>query len=253
LNGRFLNDAFNVSFVSVDATFNSGDTTTTALVNKYANTFRPDLVLITSREQVATLMIPLERALTAARVSLRPYYVCVDGVKTQSLLDAIQNGELPSDIKRRIRGVGPKPDVESESVLQGFLNAYTTRYGALDAPSAVAASYDAVYAMAAAIAASNKLAVNGASVADGLRQLSVGTPRAIGASDVEALLRSAASGSISLRGTHTLMRWAPSGDVLGGTLEVWCIGGSTTSVFGSSGKAMDIQSQVIGGRFIQCQ
>ncbi len=253
LNGRFLNDAFNAGFVSVDAYGAPADVAQKALATKYADIFKPDLVMVTSEDQIQNLVIPLEKALTAARVTVRPYYVAVGALKTRALLDAIQSGELPADIKRRIRGVGSKADTDSEPVLAAFVAAYTAKHGAPPAPTRIAPAYDAVYAIAAAVSATPKLAPTGASVAEGLRQIGVGPPVGVGASEVEALLRGAASGALSLRGTLSPMRWDPNGDILGGTLEVWCIGGTTSSTFGSSGRAMDVQSQVIGGRFVQCQ
>jgi ABC-type branched-subunit amino acid transport system substrate-binding protein len=253
LNGRFINDAFNAGFVSLDSYGAPGDSATKALVSKYASTFKPDMILVTSEDQVANLIIPLENALTAARATLRPYYICTDAAKTKTLLDAIESGTLPADIRRRIRGVGVKPDTASESALAAFTTLYTTRHGAIANPIAAAPAYDATYAIAAAIAATPTRAPSGASIAEGLRQLGVGTPVSIGAKDVNAMLSSAARGSISLRGTLSLMRWEPSGDVLEGTLEVWCIGRAAVPAFGSSGRTMDVQAQVIGGGFIQCQ
>jgi len=253
LNGRFLNDAFNASFVSIDAYTTPTDAAQKALATKYADVFKPDLVTVTSEDQIPNLVVPLEKALTAARVTIRPYYVMVGAPRTRALLDAIQSGELPADIKRRIRGVGSKADTDSEPVIASFVAAYTAKHGAPPAPTLIAPAYDAVYAVAAAMAATPKLAPTGASLAEGLRQIGVGPPMGVGASEVEALLRGAASGALSVRGTLTPMRWDPNGDILGGTLEVWCIGGTTSSAFGSSGRAMDVQSQVIGGRFVQCQ
>lgn len=253
LNGRFLNDAFNASFVSVDAYGAPGDAAQKALVTKYADVFKPDLVMVTAEDQIQNLVIPLEKALTAARATVRPYYVAVGAARTRALLDAIQSGELPADIKRRIRGVGAKPDTDSEPVIAAFVAAYTAKHGAPSAPTSIAPAYDAVYAIAAAVSATPKLAPTGASVAEGLRRIGVGQPMGVGAGEVEAVLRGAASGDLSLRGTLSPMRWDPNGDILGGTLEVWCIGGTTSSTFGGSGRAMDVQSQVIGGRFVQCQ
>ncbi len=253
LNGRFLNDAFNAAFVTIDAYAAPADAAQRALVTKYADTFKPDLVLLTSEDQIPNLLIPLEKALTAARATTRPYYVAVGALKTRALLDAIQSGELPADIKRRIRGVGSKADPDSEPVLAAFVAAYTAKHGSPPAPTLIAPAYDAVYAIAAAVSATPKLAPTGASVAEGLRQIGVGPAVGVGASEVDAMLRGAASGALSLRGTLSPMRWDPNGDILGGTLEVWCVGGATSSSFGSSGRAMDVQSQVIGGRFVQCQ
>jgi len=68
------------------------------------------------------------------------------------------------------------------------------------------------------------------------------------------MLRLAADEPIALRGTFGPMRWDASGDILAGTVEVWCLGvRSGATVFGSSGLTMDVQTQVVGGGFVQCQ
>ncbi|MBP9112762.1 MAG: hypothetical protein KBF88_08120 [Polyangiaceae bacterium] len=253
LNGRFMNDPFNAGFVSIDAYAMPGDAAAKAIVTKYTRTFTPDIVLVTSEDQIHNLIVPLEAALTAARATVKPYYICTDAAKTKTLLDAIAVGGLPADIRRRIRGIGAKPSSASESTLAAFAAAYAAKNGALTDPIASAPAYDATYAIAAAIAATPSTEPSGASVAEGLRRLGVGAPMSVGANLVQGMLTEAARGSISLRGTLSIMRWDSNGDVLDGTLEVWCIGRAVVPTFGSSGRTMEVQSQVVGGGFIQCQ
>lgn len=254
MNGRFITDAANAANVSVDA-YEAGNVSAQAAVaTKYAVTFKPDIVFITSAEQVDKVVVPLEQALTEARAILRPYYVLTDAARTQELLDAVTAGTLPLDIRRRMRGVGVRPDTSSQAVLEDFRAAFAARYGAPPADVAAAAvTYDATYAIAYALAASP--AASGTNVAHGLRSLAVGSPAVVGARGLGPAMHELSSGkSVSLRGTFGLLQWDTSGDITGGTLEVWCLGTvGGAPAFGSSGLTMDVQTQVVGGAFVQCQ
>jgi ABC-type branched-subunit amino acid transport system substrate-binding protein len=258
LNGRFINDPLNAANVSVDSYQPVDAAAESAIATKYAVTFKPDIVFITAEDQIANLMLPLEKALTAARAVNRPYYVLTDAAKADALLAAIGASTLPSDIRRRIRGVGVRPDASSAAVLAEFVATYTSRYGAAPPGSfaaSAAVSYDAMYAFAYALAATPELPPSGASVAQGLRALGVGDSYAVGAktaSQVMSIL--AARKSVSLRGTFGPLLWDSSGDITAGSVEVWCIGGPAGApAFGSSGLTMDVSTQVVGGAFVQCQ
>jgi ABC-type branched-subunit amino acid transport system substrate-binding protein len=166
---------------------------------------------------------------------------------------------MPADIRRRVRGIGVRPDASSSAVLAAFRAAFAARYGsplATDATElAAGAAYDAMYAVAYAIATSSAAPPTGAGVAHGLRGLAVGAPVTAGAKGLAPALQALAAGqSVSLRGTFGLMQWDANGDITGGTLEVWCLGGvGGPPTFGSSGLTMDVRTQVVGGAFIQCQ
>jgi ABC-type branched-subunit amino acid transport system substrate-binding protein len=264
LNGRFISDPANAANVSMDAY----DTATEAgalgmIASRYANTFKPDFIFLSSAAEAAALIVPLEAALTAARAVNRPYYICTDAVKTQSLLSALTANGVPADLKRRIRGVGMKPETGSTPVLADFVAAFSGRYGMppgvtnSSTVARAAAAYDAMYAIAFAITATTPdMPLCGASVAQGLRSLGVGDSVAVGAKNVLAVVDGLKTKkSIALRGTFSPMRWDISGDMQAGAVEVWCIGGATpaAATFGSSGLTMDVANQVVGGAFVQCQ
>lgn len=256
INGRFISDAANAANVSIDAyAVKPGVTSPLAsVVSKYAGTFKPDLVFVTAGEQIADFIVPLEAALTAAHVVNKPYYICTDAVKAQAFLDAIDAAELPADIRRRVRGVGIKPDTGSAPVLDAFVTAFTQRYGKAPSAFPAALSYDALYAVAYAISASPDVAITGASVAKGLRALGVGDAFTVGAASSATIMKSLAAGtSVSLRGTGSVLQWDASGDIAGGTAEVWCIGAAAPAAFASGGLTMDVQTQVVGGAFVQCR
>jgi ABC-type branched-subunit amino acid transport system substrate-binding protein len=263
LNGRFISDPANASNISMDAYDPTNEAALGAIAARYANTFKPDFIFLSSAAEAAGLIVPIEQALTAARAVNRPYYVCTDAVKTQNLLTALAANGVPADLKRRIRGIGVKPEIGSTAVLADFVAAFTARYGM--APGVTnsatvaraAAAYDAMYAIAFAITATTPdMPLSGSSVAQGLRALGVGDSVNVGAKNVTAVVDGLrVKKSVALRGTFSPMRWDISGDMQAGAVEVWCIGGATPAAasFGSSGLTMDVANQVIGGAFVQCQ
>jgi branched-chain amino acid transport system substrate-binding protein len=255
INGHFITDPANASNVSIDSYPAASDKARQGnIATKYGTALKPDIVFITAPEQVANVVAPLEQALTAARAPYHPYYVCTDAAKTRAFLDAIAAGAFPPDIRRRVRGVGIRPDNDSAPILSAFEAAFTSRYGAPPTSSAAALSYDATYSVAYALAATSGSAARGARVAQGLRALAVGDAFAVGARQAADVLEVLATGrSVSLRGTFSQLQWDSSGDLAGGTVEVWCVGTGATPSFGSSGLTMDVRTQVVAGAFVQCQ
>lgn len=248
LNGHFLLDAANVGYVRDDQVTAGDAASYAALVTAYARQFRPDMVFVTAAEQIGSLVVPLEQSLTAARVVDKPYYVFTDAARVEELLARIASGDLPADIRRRIRGVGPVSPVASAPVLADFTTAFAARYGTAPA-GGVNAMYDAMYALAYASGTGSDR------IGHGLRALAVGQqafvgPKAMG--DVAVLL--AKGQPMQLVGTQGPLQWDANGDLRGGTIEVWCVGSrSGAAAYGSSGMTMDVQTQVVGGAYVQCQ
>lgn len=254
INGRFIDDAANVGYVSTDA-YDRADAAAalSAIVTRYADSFRPDLVYLTAPEQIEGVLAPLERALAAARVVNRPYYMIAEPAKTQALLDTVAAPDMPVDLKRRIRGIAATSDTGSSGVRAGFEARFLAAYEAKPQQFAQGAAYDAMYAVAFAAAAAPKM--TGPAVAAALRNLGVGAAVAVGPEEAPVAMSNLVQGkSVSLRGVNTLLRWDAKGDISGGTVEAFCIGtASGTPAFGSSGLTMDVETQVIGGAFVQCQ
>ena len=96
--------------------------------------------------------------------------------------------------------------------------------------------------------------VSGANVAKGLRKLAGGTvPIRTGTQDLLAAFQALASGNIVAAGTNCPLEWDAKGSVMGGTIEMWCVGLSgTTAVFQSSGLTFDIKTQTYSGSYAQC-
>lgn len=255
-NGHFISDAANASNVSLDHYDVANNIPSqTAIATRYASAFVPDIVFITAQEQVADVVIPLEQALTAAGAVNRPYYLCTDAAKTQAFLSGVKAANVPPDFAGRVRGIGVRPDGDSASVFAAFNTAFTSQYGSNPGTSGMGSSYDAMYSIAYAIAATPGMPVTGASVAQGLGSLGAGMTISVGQGQANIALQTLAGGkSIALRGTFSAMLWDTNGDIVGGTAEVWCVGvASGTAAFGSSTLTMDVGTQVISGTYTQCQ
>jgi ABC-type branched-subunit amino acid transport system substrate-binding protein len=254
-NGKFISDPANAAYVSLDHYDDLNDIPSqTAIATKYA-TFRPDIVFVTVNEIVANIVMPLERALMSADAGANlPYYVGNDASKVKTWLTGAIATNVTADFRSRVRGIGVRPDGNSAPVFAAFNTAFLSRYGSNPGTAGMATSYDAMYSIAYAIAAAGNVPISGDRVAKGLRSLASGDIINVGQAQASlAFQRLSAGSSIALRGTFSPMQWDFNGDVVSGTVEVWCVGlaGGTAS-FGSSGVTMDISTQIVGGTYTQC-
>jgi ABC-type branched-subunit amino acid transport system substrate-binding protein len=264
LGASALNSISNVSFggttvgssganVSIDEYALADTAAQAAIATKYATTFIPDIVFVIAQEAVTSIVIPLEQQLTAANYSgNRPYYIATDTAKTSGWLT--RPSGVPVDFPTRVRGVGVTPDATSVPVFDSFNAAFKGFYGTNPGTSGMGPSYDAMYSIAYAMAATRNLPVTGASVAQGLNQLLYGTAFDVGVNMASGAFQSlATSGHIALQGTFTLMHWDSNGAMLGGTLQVWCVATSSgTPAFAASGRNLDLTSMQISGTYTQC-
>jgi len=254
INGHYISDPQNAQYVSLDPFALTDAAAQKAIMTKYM-TFAPDIIFMVANEAVASIAIALEQQLTLANSTAeRPYYVATDVVKVPTWLSGSMMADVPEDFRTRVRGVGVRPDGNSNSVFASFNTAYTSRYGSNPGTSAMGPSYDSMYAIAYALAATRTQPVSGASVAQGLRSLASGESIPVGQNQANNAFQQLAAGkSIALRGTYSLLQWDFNGDIVGGTMEVWCIGRSGgMPVFASAGKTMDVATQIVSGSYTQC-
>lgn len=220
-----------------------------AIVAKYVG-FAPDIVVLAgTAEAISQVMKPLEAAWTAPN---RPQYVLIDSVKVPDLITLVTGND---QLRRRVRGTGIKTSPESAAVLQAFQGDYTTEFGEAATTSGMGPSYDAAYSLAYALAATHDQPVSGDQIAKGLRMLSGGTtPFNVGSTQVtQAFQKLAAGEKIKAMGTFGPLEWDANGAVVGGTLEMWCIdGSSTTPAYKTSGLTFDIRTQQASGTYTQC-
>jgi hypothetical protein len=99
------------------------------------------------------------------------------------------------------------------------------------------------------------LPLTGANVAAGLRKLT-GGPTAIetGSQKVLAAFQHLTAGeSISARGTFGPLAWDANGAILGGAIEIWCIGAPNgPAVYQTSTLTYDIETRTKVGTYQQC-
>lgn len=250
LNDRPLADPVNLgNHVHINAyDFSASDQH--EIVAEYLD-FLPDIIVLAgTAEAITKVMVPLEAAWPKG--APRPYYVLIDSVKVPELITAAAD----DDLRERVRGTGVTPAAKSASVYAAFQVDYQIAYPGSSIISGMGPAYDATYAIAFALVSSGDAAPTGASVKAGLRRLAGGDMQIdIGATRALAGFQQLASGhAIDAQGTFSPLAWSKDGTMLGGTLEVWCIGkpaGKPTYM--SSGLTFDIVDGTSSGKFTQCE
>jgi hypothetical protein len=117
-------------------------------------------------------------------------------------------------------------------------------------------AYDAVYAVAFAIAAMQEEPITGRNVADGLRMLSKGAleVKVQASTAIGAFARLTMKQPISAIGTFGPLEWGANGAVMGGTIELWCIENRAGRVgFQSSGLTVELSTGTLEGSYRQCE
>jgi ABC-type branched-subunit amino acid transport system substrate-binding protein len=221
------------------------------IISKYL-AFKPDIVVLAgTAEAITAVMVPLEASWPDAEQA-RPQYVLIDSVKVPELITAAANDNL----RQRIRGTGITPNPASLPVYNAFKVDYKVRFpDGNPAISGMGPTYDATLAIAFAISAARGKAVTGSELANGLKALSGGkTEIPMGSQNVLAAFQKLSAGEpITSVGTFAPLEWDDNGAVVGGTIEMWCIGaGGGTPAYASSGLTYDIKSKTESGAYTPC-
>jgi len=253
INGKGLTDPINLGqHVTIDP-YNGADADQQALVTKYLS-FVPDLVVLAgTAEAVSKVMVPLEAGWDDTNP--RPYYVLIDSTKVPELLTAATNND--KGLRARVRGTGITPGPSGANTpaeaFEGFRLDYEARYpGSNSTISGLAPAHDAAYAIALALAATSDEPPTGKSIAKGLRKLAGGGSKYITLQPklLPAFQKLTAGAAITAVGSFGVLDWDPDGAVKGGTLEMWCIGGTAAKpVYLSSGLQFDIMTQKESGTY----
>lgn len=189
----------------------------------------------------------------------RPYYVGIDSTKNAALFAATRNDVTGNDLRRRVRGTGVTPGAESQSAFDQFTNQYLIHYPDNTANvSGMGSTYDAVYAIALAIAASDEARtdepITGDSVKAGLRRLSSGETVLIEQSRLTGAFNTLAQGErIRAIGTFGPLAWTESGAKRGGIIDVWCLRAAAETgapaQAESAGRQYDVGGSTLSGAF----
>jgi branched-chain amino acid transport system substrate-binding protein len=254
LNGKGLTDPVNLgNHVQIDG-YNAADADQKAIVDKYV-TFAPDIIVLAgTAEAITKVMVPLEAAWTAPN---RPSYVLIDSTKVPELLTAVTGKD---ELRKRVRGTGTTPGPSGKNTpaeaYNGFKIDYDVRFaGGTSTISGMGPAHDAAYAIGLALAATRDQPVSGASIAAGLRKLASGPTKltTLGTNLLPAFQQLTKGAGITAVGSFGVLDWDANGAVKGGTLEMWCIGGTADKpVYESSGLNFDIMSQQQTGQYNQC-
>jgi ABC-type branched-subunit amino acid transport system substrate-binding protein len=256
INGKPVSDPVNLGQNVKISPYDPTLTDQNTIVDDYLK-FLPDIVVLAgTAEAVTKVMVPLEKAWpkTESDAGRRPYYVLIDSVKVPDLITAVTGND---DLRRRVRGTGITPAPTSAAVYNAFQIDFSARYPMSSAKiSGMGPSYDAVFGIAYALAATKDMAGSGKAISTGLRLLA-GGPTVIqnsGTKVLAAFQRLAAGDKITAVGTFGPLEWDQNGSVVGGTLEMWCIDGSAaTPAYKSSGLTYDIKAQKFSGSYDQTQ
>ncbi|HEX2874389.1 MAG TPA: hypothetical protein VHP33_24210 [Polyangiaceae bacterium] len=254
LNGKSLTDPVNLgNHVEIDG-YSATAADLQTLVTKYLE-FKPDIIVLAgTAEAITKVMVPLEAQWVG---DVRPHYVLIDSTKVPELLTATTNND---DLRFRIRGTGITPgptgkDTPAEAY-NGFKIDYDIRYpGGTSTISGMGPAHDAAYAIGLALAATKDKPVSGATIAAGLRMLAGGSTKitTLGTNLLPAFQKLSAGTGITTVGSFGVLDWDANGAVKGGTLEMWCIGGTAAKpAYQSSGLLFDIMSAKESGTYKQC-
>jgi ABC-type branched-subunit amino acid transport system substrate-binding protein len=251
LNGKSLSDSSNLGNNVKISPYSFGSADQATLVEEYL-AFQPDIVVLAgTAEAISQVMVPLEAGWPSG--APRPYYVSIDSVKVPELITATTGND---DLRLRVRGTGITPSPTSADVYNAFKLDYQVAYPGSSIISGMGPAYDATYAIAFALAGKKNEPVSGRAVKEGLRMLSGGkTMIELGPTRVLSAFQQLAEGeAIDARGTFTSLSWSNDGTVLGGTIEVWCIGAPNGKpTYQSSGLTYDLMAKSQSGAYKPCQ
>lgn len=253
LNGKPISDPINLGVNVVVEGYDHTEPDQDEIVERLVE-FAPDIVALAgTAEAITDVMKPLEERWTAGD-DARPHYVGIDSVKVPDLITLVTGND---HLRRRVRGTGVTPSAASAPVYDAFKVSYSTRYnGASASISGMGPAYDAGYAIAFSLAATRDEPVSGHTLVKGLRSLSGGaTEVEVGITHALAGFKKLVGGEkITAIGTFGPLEWDSDGAVVGGGLEMWCIGiPSGTPVYQSSGLMFDIKQQRAYGEYVQCK
>ena len=233
---------------------------TQALVAAYRS-FAPDIIVMLGRsDDVTGFITQLERsdALDPEDLeAVRPHYLLTEAAQSSSLLEAAR--ARPS-LLERVHGVSATIPEVSRPIWEGFQRRYGARFGdALAATPRVAAAYDAVYALAYAIASIEPEHEVGGRIAQALHWLEPPALTAapvfeVGPESVAMSFGRLTSGErIGVYGAAGELHWDGAGALISGAIEAWCLDASSGAVrFGGAPLIFDVASQRYSSRPASC-
>jgi ABC-type branched-subunit amino acid transport system substrate-binding protein len=228
-----------------------------ALVASYRG-FAPDIVVVLGQPDAASaFMTPLEQSYERDAVGVRPHYVLTEEAKGPGLIDLSR--ALPS-LRERIHGVATAIPDRSRPVWESFQRRFVARFNdELASAPRVAAAYDAVYALAYAIAAIEVEHEVGGRIAQALHWLEAPEQTAapvfeVGPDSLATSFPKLNRGErIAVYGAAGDLHWDDYGALSDGALEAWCVeAGSGASHFVKAPLSYEVAEQRFGSRAALC-
>lgn len=207
--------------------------------------FRPHVVLLFGTTEAAKFLFAgIEKAWDdLAPMPPRPYYLLPDGGEVKELTDAIGAND---ELRKRVRGTVP-------GVQGSAYGAFKLRYKAFIGEDPLAYSdtgYDAAYLLAYSLVAVGNKPITGASISDGLKHMSKGTPIQTGPDDInKAFGAIQAAGEIDYNGASGPLNFDPATGEAKADIDIWCVGRNAMkqATFFSSGAHFDAtQNKIVG-------
>ncbi|MEY4578859.1 MAG: hypothetical protein RL701_3562 [Pseudomonadota bacterium] len=225
-----------------------------ALLASYRQ-FAPDVVVLLGGAEVVTDWIDALEAVQppGAPTAPWPQYLLSETAKVPQLLELARN--TPT-LRARVRGIGTAPTEQALPVFIRFQRHYDSQFSDQGAivPGA-GASYDAVFALANAMAGLETADLQGVHLAERLHSMSSAEHLIpIGALKTSSAFATIAAGEpAAALGTMNALRWDEHGNTSQGALDVWCLSEEVgVARYGSSGLTFDLSTQMLAGRFMPC-
>lgn len=223
-NGTKLSDPANNAFYtpleySTSSTFDFS-TQVSQVIQKAPNI----VVVLGTNEAVDKLVKPIDAGWTTGP---RPTFIVSDGLKAESLQNAIRDDDAASPtspLRTRVRGTAPG---RRNSITDSFAIRYNSRFSSATGGSSTfgtAGAYDAAYLILHALGTIGDAQVTGASVAAGIRKISKkgGQQVEVGPNGIDTarpLLKSGAD--VDLNGASSPLDFDAAGESIA-DIEVWC-------------------------------
>jgi hypothetical protein len=202
-----------------------------ASVNQSLLSFRPNLIIAITREELVYKILPTIESgwATAAPGQPRPFYVLPTALSGNldllSYVGQSESGITSENKRRRIVGVAPA-SAEDLSLYDAFLVRFRTAYPQFKNPGGFENFYDALYLLGNAMFAAGSVPkLTGADIARGIQRVVAGNVVVdVGPTKIaDGFSALAAGGNIRINGTMGLSDFDPGVGARRGTGSVYCI------------------------------
>jgi ABC-type branched-subunit amino acid transport system substrate-binding protein len=228
-----------------------------SLVDSFRKQVPDAMLLIGLTELVNGFIAPLEDTWATGESKSdapRPVYIMTDGLRVPELLAL---ADAQPDLNDRLYGTAFVPSGAALPIYEGFRAALHTHYPSTETElHGVAATYDAAYALAYAVASLDTSELRGPKIARALHERFDGSDEVtVGRDGIVAAIRQlSAGGKVHLLGASGPVRWDETGARSEGSVAVYCVGKTAgKSYFVQAGVTLDVSTGKLSGEFGDCR